>query len=102
MEHGERVGRYVKLLAKEGRGDGLAELLLRAAERLAGDPGCELYVVNRAPAEPDAVWVTEVWRSRAALDAALAGAGADLERVREVLAGRAELIELAPVGGKGL
>lgn len=102
MQHGERVGRYVKLMAKEGRGDALAELLLRAAERLGGDPGCELYVINRSPAEPDAVWVTEIWRSQTALEAALEGARDDVEQVREVLAGRAELIEVLPVGGKGL
>ncbi len=30
------------------------------------DPDCELYIVNVSAAEPDAVWVTEVWSSQAA------------------------------------
>jgi quinol monooxygenase YgiN len=102
MGHGERVGRYVKLMAKEGRGDALAERLLEAADQLAGERACELYVINRSPFEPDALWVTEVWSSQAALDAALAGAREDLGPVLEVLEGRAELIEVVPVGGKGL
>ncbi len=43
-----RVARYAKLTAHEGRGRELAEDLLAAADDLGGDPGCELYLVNRA------------------------------------------------------
>jgi quinol monooxygenase YgiN len=59
-----RVARYGKAVAREGRGEALAELLLAAAADLEGDPGCELYVVNRQVGEPDVIWVTELWRSQ--------------------------------------
>ena len=65
------VGRYVKFTAQPGRGDELAQLLLRAAESLIGTPGCELYLVNRSSSDPDQIWVTELWLDQASLDASL-------------------------------
>ena len=53
-----RVARYGKAVAREGRGGELAELLLAAADELDGDPGCELYLINRQAGEPDIVWVS--------------------------------------------
>lgn len=96
------VGRYVKLVAKPGRGEALAELMLQVAGSLEDTPGCELYVINRSPTEHDVVWVTELWRSQAAIDDALAGDGAaeQIARTRELLAG-AERIDLLPLGGVG-
>jgi quinol monooxygenase YgiN/quercetin dioxygenase-like cupin family protein len=100
-----RVGRYVKFTAKPGQGDALAEKLLGAAEGLRSTPGCELYVINRANDDPDAVWVTEVWRSQEELDASLETEEAKAA-IPEVLAlvreGSFERIELAPQGGVGL
>ena len=58
-----RVGRYVKMTAQPGRGEDLAQLMLRAAELVEEAPGCEFYVVNTAVHEPDVVWITEVWSS---------------------------------------
>jgi quinol monooxygenase YgiN/mannose-6-phosphate isomerase-like protein (cupin superfamily) len=97
-----KVGRYVKATAKPGQADALAERLLAVAEQLRAVPGCELYLINRAPDDPDAVWVTEVWRSQAELDGALAAA--DKEQMREVLElteGQFERIDVTPVGGVG-
>ncbi len=34
-------------------------------------PGCFSYVVAADPAEPDALWVTEVWESQASHQASL-------------------------------
>lgn len=48
-----RVARYGKLIVHEGRGGEIAEHLLAAAGDLSGDPGCELYLVNRARDEPE-------------------------------------------------
>jgi hypothetical protein len=36
------------------------------------DRGCVLYLINQEKGNPDTVWVTEVWRSQADLDASLA------------------------------
>ncbi|HEV7882674.1 MAG TPA: antibiotic biosynthesis monooxygenase [Solirubrobacteraceae bacterium] len=97
-----RVARYGKAVAHEGRGEELATLLLAAADELGADPGCELYLVNRQVGSPELIWVTELWRSQADLDASI-------ERIRgsdEVAAAMAlvdsfEVVELDLLGGKG-
>jgi quinol monooxygenase YgiN len=97
-----RVARYGKAVAREGRGEELSELLLRAAADLDGDPGCELYLVNRQVGEPDVVWVTELWRSQADLDASLARIrGSDQVASAMNLVSDWEMIELELLGGKG-
>ena len=98
-----RVARYGKAKARAGRGQELADLLLAAAAELEDDPGCQLYLINRQAGEPDVIWVTELWRDQAALDASL-------ERIRGsegVAAAMAlvedwEMIELEQLGGKGV
>jgi quinol monooxygenase YgiN len=97
-----RVARYGKAVAREGQGARLAELLLAAAAELESDPGCELYLINRQAGAPDVIWVTELWRSQADLDASL-------EKIRgddDVAAAMAlvedwRMIELELLGGKG-
>ena len=97
-----RVARYGKAVVREGRGEELAEHLLAAAADLDGDPGCELWLVNRQAGEPDVIWVTELWRSQDDLDASLEKIrGSDqvasvMELVRDW-----EMIELELLGGKG-
>jgi quinol monooxygenase YgiN len=97
-----RVARYGKATAKQGKGAQLAEILLAAAAELEDDPGCELYLINRQSDRPDVVWVTELWRSQADLDASI-------ERIRGS-SGVAEamalvedwkMVELDLLGGKG-
>ena len=76
-------------------------MLLAAAAELEDDPGCLLYLINRQADEPDVIWVTELWRDQAALDASL-------ERIRGsegVTAAMAlvddwQMIELEQLGGK--
>ena len=97
-----RVARYGKLTAHEGRGPELADLLLAAAGRLESEPGCELYLVNRQSDSPDVIWVTEVWRSRADLDAVLERIRGSADTAAAMsLVQAAEMIELDPLGGKG-
>lgn len=100
-----RIARYAKAIAEPGRGDRLAELLLAVADGVRKAPGCDLYIVNRVAAEPDTIWVTEVWESQATLDAALAIAKRDdSELVAEVMQIASEFsrIDLEPIGGLGL
>jgi quinol monooxygenase YgiN len=97
-----RVARYGKASAQAGRGGELAEVLLAAAAELESDPGCQLYLINRQADKPDVIWVTELWRSQADLDASL-------ERIRGsegVAAAMAlvedwQMVELELLGGKG-
>jgi quinol monooxygenase YgiN len=96
------VARYGKAVAHPGRVEALAGHLLAAAEGLSGDPGCLLYLVNREKADPDTVWVTEVWRSQADLDASLARIrGSDQVAAAMALVKDWQMIELEPLGGKG-
>ncbi|HUO73857.1 MAG TPA: antibiotic biosynthesis monooxygenase [Solirubrobacteraceae bacterium] len=100
------VGRYVKLTAREGKGQELAELMCSVAADLDSTPGCELYLVNRSQHEPDVVWVTELWLSQEALDSSLEALQSDegkarLAEVMALLAAPPERIELEPLGGVG-
>ncbi|KRV48207.1 hypothetical protein AQ490_25725 [Wenjunlia vitaminophila] len=69
-----------------------------------GARGCQAYVVNVSPQEPDTVWVTEIWRSAEDHEASLAARGVRelVERATPLLAGPPERTELTPLGGAGL
>jgi quinol monooxygenase YgiN len=97
-------GCYVKFTAQPGRRDTLVEHLLRAAAFVERAAGCELYIINTSPTEPECVWVTEVWRSQQEHDASLTVEGAQeaIKQVLPLLAGVPEKIDVLPVGGKGL
>jgi quinol monooxygenase YgiN/mannose-6-phosphate isomerase-like protein (cupin superfamily) len=97
-----QVARYGTSVAHPGKGEELARHLLAAAAELESDPGCELYLVNRQRDAPDTIWITELWRSQADLDASVAKLEDD-PAVAEVLAlaERWEMVELELLGGKG-
>ncbi len=97
-------GCYVKFTAWPGQRAALVEHLLRAAAGFSNVAGCELYIINTSPTEPESVWVTEVWRSQQEHDASLTIEGAQeaIEQVLPLLAGSPEKIDVLPVGGKGL
>jgi quinol monooxygenase YgiN len=92
----------VRFTAQIGKGDALADLLMRAAEGLRNLQACRLYLVSRSPAEAETVWVTEVWTDREAHDASLRDerARALIAQALPLLAGPPEGTELRPVGGK--
>jgi quinol monooxygenase YgiN len=97
-----RVARYRKAVAKPGCGEELAEHLLAAAADLEDDPGCDLYSINRQAGEPEIIWVTELWQSQDALDAALQKIrGSDEVAAVMELVEDWEMIELELLGGKG-
>lgn len=97
-------GCYVKFTTQPGKRDALVEHLLRAAASAGQAAGCELYIVNTSPSEPESVWVTEIWRSQEEHDASLTVEGAQeaIKQVLPLLAGPPEKIDVQPVGGKGL
>jgi quinol monooxygenase YgiN len=96
------VGRYAKAVAKPGKGEDLARVMLEVAAALEDVPGCELHVINRGADDPDTVWFTEIWRSQEDLDAALEAQGAR-ERIAEVrdLVDAFERIDVEPLAGVG-
>ena len=99
-----RFGLAGKITAEAGEADALEGLLLEAAAVLGENPDCELYVVARSADEPDALWVTEVWRSEEAHAASLSDerVRAVIGRARPLIAGISDQLRTRPVGGKGL
>ncbi|UJA21107.1 antibiotic biosynthesis monooxygenase [Thermoleophilia bacterium SCSIO 60948] len=97
----ERVARYGRMEAAEGRGGELAELMLAEAAKLEDLDGCLIYLVNRSRSDPDSVWITELWRSQEDLDASIADIDPEsVAKVRELVVDGG-MIELDLLGGKG-
>ncbi len=99
-----RLALYGKLVAQPGRRDALVEVLLDAAEALKDLTACNLYIVNVADDEPDAIWVTEVWDNAEAHAQSLQreDVKAIIQRGMPLIAGMPEQVRLTPVGGKGI
>jgi quinol monooxygenase YgiN/mannose-6-phosphate isomerase-like protein (cupin superfamily) len=98
----------MKFTAQPGRGEDLANALLRAADALRDTAGCELYVVNRSVDDPNQIWVTELWLSQDALEASLEHLRSEegQAQVGQVMAlldpdTPPERVELEPLGGVG-
>ena len=92
--------------ARASEGPALAAVMQRIAEGLRSTAGCELYVINRTPADPDTVWVNELWSSQEAVDASLQELSTDagkaqLAEVMALLDGPPERIDVEPLGGVG-
>jgi hypothetical protein len=61
-EAGQMFGLIGKLDAVAGQRDALITILLEGTTKM---PGCLSYVVARDPADPNAIWITEVWDNEA-------------------------------------
>ena len=99
-----RFGLCGSMVAQAGQRDALLTLLLHAAELVAEAPGCDVWIVNTMADNPDALWVTEVWRSEADHAASLTNEAIReiIGRARPLIAGTGERFIFEPVGGKGL
>ena len=98
-----KFGLFSKITTVAGKRDELIPILSGNGKEVPEMKGCELYIVNISPTEPNTVWVMEVWESREAHAASL-----NLESVREAikrgrpLIAAMEGVEMQPVGGKRL
>ena len=90
-----------KMTAVAGQRDALAAVLLESTDAM---PGCLSYVVARDPAEPDALWITEVWDSAVSHQASLVlpAVKAAIAKGRPWIAGVSNRVETVPLGGYGL
>lgn len=90
-----------KLKATPGQRDVLIAILVDGA---AGMPGCLSYVVAQDPADADAIWITEVWESRASHQASLSlpSVKEAITRGRPLISAFDLRIETVPVGGHGI
>lgn len=90
-----------KMRAHPGKRDALLEILLASSEAM---PGCLSYVISKDPADPDAIWITEVWDNRSSHKASLTlpAVQAAIKQAMPLVAGFDSSIETEPVGGTGL
>jgi quinol monooxygenase YgiN len=81
--------------------DALLAILTRGTSAM---PGCLSYVVAKDTAEADALWVTEVWDTRASHQASLSLPAVQqaIAKARPLIAGFGPRYETEPVGGYGL
>ena len=84
-----------------GRRDELAAILVEGTRAM---PGCLSYVVAADLAEPDALWITEVWDNKASHQTSLSlpVVQAAIAKGRPMIAGFNSRVETAPIGGVGL
>lgn len=90
-----------KLSTTDGNRDALIDILLNGTKDM---PGCIQYIISKDNAEPNAIWVSEVWESEESHAASL-----ELPSVRDAIgkgrafiAGMEQVAKTEPVGGKGL
>lgn len=67
-------------------------------------PGCLSYIVAKAPADADAIWITEVWDSQESHKASLSlpGVKQAITRGKPLIAGFSNGTVTEPVGGIGI
>jgi len=90
-----------KMTAQPGQRDALIDILLATKGTM---PGCLSYVIARDPADPDLLWITEVWDNadshRASLS--LPSVQQAIAKGRPLIAGMEMVAATEPVGGHGL
>jgi quinol monooxygenase YgiN len=97
-------GLFGKLVAHEGKRAALLEKMLKASELMNAVPGCLLYVVGTSDAEPNAVFVTDLWKDEDSHGASLSMDGVRnlILETMPLLAAKPEGTKVTAVGGKGL
>ena len=90
-----------KMNAKPGERDALAAILLGGTGSM---PGCLSYIIASDPADPDGLWITEVWDSQESHQASLKlpAVQAAIAKGRPLIAGFSNRVETVPMGGHGL
>jgi quinol monooxygenase YgiN len=90
-----------KMTVVSGRRDELAAILLEGTDAM---PGCLSYIVANDPADPDALWITEVWDGQESHQASLSlpAVHAAIAKGRPLITGFSNRVETAPIGGVGL
>lgn len=97
----DMYGEIGKIIAVSGKRDEVIENILNAIGNM---PGCLSYIVAKDVSNGDAIWISEVWDSRASHEASLS-----LPSVKDAIAKNLPLIAgmgdstiTIPVGGHGL
>jgi quinol monooxygenase YgiN len=90
-----------RIIATPGKREELAKILVPGE---GGMPGCLSYIVANDPANPDALWVTEVWNDQASHRASLQipAVQAAIAKGKPLIAGFDNRVETTVLGGIGL
>ena len=98
-----KFGMQVVMTALPGKGEELAELMLKASELVAPLKGCFIYVVQLSTSEKDTVLITEVWASKEDHQASLTNPEIQelIGKARPLISGMAHQAA-QPLGGHGL
>jgi quinol monooxygenase YgiN len=101
VEENHMYGMLGRMKAVAGQRDALLAILLESS---AAMPGCLSYIVAKDLADPDTIWITEAWDSKASHDASLKlpQVQAAIAKARPLIAGFDSRAETRPVGGVGL
>lgn len=90
-----------KITTTPGQRDALVAILVDGTAKM---PGCLSYIVALDSADPDGLWITEVWDNeeshRASLQ--LPAVQAAIAKGRPLIAGFSNRVETTPMGGVGL
>jgi quinol monooxygenase YgiN len=100
-----RHGLFGSLTTHPGKRDELVAILLEAARLQGAMEGCELYVVHTSESDPNKVFVSEVWRTKADHEKSMQSEQVLglIKRGRPLIATMGpERFDTTPVGGKGL
>ena len=93
-------GYLATMRTKAGRRDDVVGILLSGVDGLR-EAGCRLYLVGVSPADPELIWVNEVWESKEQHDASLRlpETRAAIDRAMPMLTGEFTGQELTIAGG---
>jgi quinol monooxygenase YgiN len=97
----EMYGLIGKMTTVAGRRDEFVAILLDAVGEM---PGCLSYVVAKDANDENAIWITEVWDSKANHDASLSlpQVKSAIAKGKPLIASFGDGIVTTPVGGQGL
>lgn len=100
-QKGEMYGMIGKITTVSGKRDEFIAILLDGTREM---PGCLSYVVAKDASDANAIWVSEVWDSKASHDASLSQASVReaMAKGRPLIAGFSNHVVTMPVGGVGL
>ena len=93
-----RYGLIGQMLSAPGKRDAVVAILTEATGAM---PGCLSYIVALDTANPDAIWITEVWDSKDSHAASLKlpAVRAAIAKARPIIAGFPHSFETTPVAG---
>ena len=96
-------GLWNKLTAKPGKRDEVIGILLESG-KLLDDPACLMYMVSEATGDPNVIYVTDLWTSKAKHEKALKTPELRkfVEKAIPLLEGMPEQTEFKPMGGTGI